>query len=135
MYVNGTQAGTNSVGSKAPRKTWYFPSNRTFAGDEDFILIVNQGASAATVTATFFFENQTTSVQTYTVGATSRYTIPVHGIFPGLYVSVSLQSTLPVAAERAFYINSRAGGAAEIGANSTSRKICEQSGLVLVAES
>jgi hypothetical protein len=121
MYFNGGQAGTASVGSKAPRKTWYFPSNRTFAGDEDFILMVNQGASAATVTATYIFENQAPSVQTYTVGANSRFTIAVHGIFPGTRVSVSLQSTLPIAAERAFYINNRAGGSAEIGAISASR--------------
>jgi hypothetical protein len=121
MYFNGNQAGTDSVGSKAPRKTWYFPSNRTFAGDEDFILIVNQGASAATATATYIFENQAPSVQTYTVNANSRFTIAVHGIFFGTRVSVSLQSNLPIAAERAFYTGNRTGGAAGIGAISASR--------------
>jgi hypothetical protein len=123
--INGVYTLTvTNVGSAATThtsKNWFFPGNHTFSGDEDFILIVNPStSSAATVTATFLFENQAPLVQSYPIGPNSRYTIPVHGIVQNMRVSVRLQSTLPVAAERSFFIGSRTGGSVELGAVSSS---------------
>lgn len=121
MYFNlNDRAGHNSIGVTRTSMRWYFPANRSFIGDEDFILIVNPSSSSTQVTATFYFDNQAPLVQTYSVAPTSRYTIPVHGIVFSRRVSVELSSTLPVAAERAFYFSNRAGGASGIGAVSPS---------------
>jgi hypothetical protein len=121
MYFNNNAAGHDSIGLTNLSKKWYFPGNHTFAGDEDFILLTNISSSAAAiVTATFIFEDLGPSTQSYTVQPNSRFTIPVHGIIPGRRVSVVLESTLPIAAEKALYINSRAGGTAGIGAVSPS---------------
>jgi len=122
MYFSANVGAHNTIGSIGTNTTWYFPANHTFLAEEDFILIVNPSiSSGATVTATFFFESQAPSVQSYSVGANSRFTIPVHGETPGTRVSVRLESTLPIAAERAYYINNRVGGAAGIGAVSASQ--------------
>ncbi|HEV8132858.1 MAG TPA: FlgD immunoglobulin-like domain containing protein [Acidobacteriota bacterium] len=121
MYFNNNNGGHDTIGAITTNNNWFFPANHTFAGDEDFILIVNpSGTSATTITATYIFENRAPLVQTYPVGPNTRFTIPVHGIVSGVRVSVRLQSTLPIAAERAFYINNRTGGAAGVGAVSPS---------------
>jgi hypothetical protein len=60
------------------------------------------------------------TVQTYPIAANSRYTIPVHGVVPGVRSSVRLQSDLPIAAERALYTQGRTGGADGVGAVSPS---------------
>ncbi|MBI4454870.1 MAG: gliding motility-associated C-terminal domain-containing protein [Acidobacteria bacterium] len=121
MYFNSSRGGHDSIGVTSTAQSWFFPANRSLAGDEDFILIVNPSSSStAAVTATFFFENQNPLTQTYSVGPNSRFTIPVHGVVQGTRVSVRLQATVAIAAERALYINNRAGGAAGIGAVSPS---------------
>jgi hypothetical protein len=121
MYFNNNTAGHDSIGLTNLSNKWYFPGNHTFAGDEDFILLTNtSNFQAAVVTATFIFEDLGPSTQSYTVAPSSRFTIPMHGIVPGRRVSVFLESSLPIAAEKALYINNRAGGTAGIGAVSPS---------------
>jgi hypothetical protein len=115
-----TRAGHDGIGSTTTSRNWYFPANRTYPGDEDFILVTNTEASSITVTATYYFDNQAPVVQNHGVGPTSRYTIPVHGYFSSIRVSVVLQATRPIAAERAFYFDGRMGGSAGIGAVSPS---------------
>ena len=111
----------DSIGAIQTAKSWYFPANRTQNGDEDFILLVNPSASSpAQVTARFFTSNAAPVVRTYTVGTTSRYTIPVHGVIRDQWTSVEVISDQPLAAERAFEVGSRQGGAADIGAISPS---------------
>jgi hypothetical protein len=129
MYFNNNQAGTDTAGVTSLSKNWYFAGNRIFSGDEDFILIVNTStSSSATVTGTFITEGQDPIVQIYTVAPTARFTIAVHGCPPvgpclpqGSRCSVILQSSIPVAAERAFYVGNRTGGSADIGAASPSQ--------------
>ncbi|MGI8783034.1 MAG: FG-GAP-like repeat-containing protein [Acidobacteriota bacterium] len=122
MYFNGNRGAHNSSGVTSTNRSWYFPANRAFAGDEDFILIVNPSTvSSTTVAATFIQEGLNPQVVNYPVAANSRFTIAVHGVIAaGTRASVSLQSTLPIAAERAFYVGNRAGGAGGIGAVSPS---------------
>lgn len=121
MYFNSDRGGHDSVGSIAMSTDWYFPGNRTFSGDEDFILIANTSPwYGASVTATFLFDDQAPITQSHWVSPNSRYTIAVHGVVQNRRVSVRLQSSLAVAAERAFYISSRQGGSAGIGAVSPS---------------
>ncbi len=120
MYFNGQQSAHNSIGVTRTATEWFFPANRAFAGDEDFILIVNPNSSGTSVTASFFLEDAEPVVEAYTLSPTSRFTIPVHGVVPGRRSSVKLESTLEVAAERAFYFSSRTGGAAGVGAVSPS---------------
>ncbi|MEJ2077441.1 MAG: FG-GAP-like repeat-containing protein [Acidobacteriota bacterium] len=111
----------DSIGSIQTAKTFYFPANRTLTGDEDFILLVNPSTTAvAHVTARFFTSDQAPIEQTYTVLTTSRYTIPVHAVLQNKWASVEVTSDQPLAAERAFYFDSRRGGAADIGAISPS---------------
>lgn len=120
MYFSSDQAGTDSPAINVPSKIWYFPANDTFSGEEDFILVTNSADSAAQLTVTYLFAASAPATQSYTVSPHSRFTIPVHGSFPGNSVSVQLACDIPVAAEEAFYINGRAGGLAGIGAVSPS---------------
>ncbi len=120
VYFSGDQAGHASFGSNQMSTRWYFPANRTQYADEDFILILNRSSSYTTVIATYYFENQEPVQQQHTVGPTSRYTIPVHGYFPYQWLSVALESNVPIVAERAQYINSRQGGACSLGATTLS---------------
>jgi hypothetical protein len=111
----------DSIGSIQTAKAFYFPANRTMAGDEDFILLVNPSTtSVAHVTARFFTSDQAPIEQTYTVLTTSRFTIPVHAVLQNKWASVEVTSDQPLAAERAFYFDYRRGGADDIGAISPS---------------
>ncbi len=119
-FVKNGRAGHDSTGSTQTSTSWYFPANRTFSGDEDFILITNPSTSTATVAVTYYLDDQAKVEQVHTVYPTSRYTVPVHAYFAGRRVSVRLVSDLPVASERAFYFGGRTGGSAGIGAVSPS---------------
>ncbi|MEJ2146249.1 MAG: DUF5719 family protein [Acidobacteriota bacterium] len=120
MYTPGQEAAHNSPGVIQLASHWYFPGNRTFQRDESFILVVNPSSSTAQLTVRFFTADQEPRVEHFTVGATSRYTIPVHAYFSQEYVSVAVDSSLPVAAEKAFYFGNRDGASASIGAVSPS---------------
>jgi uncharacterized repeat protein (TIGR01451 family) len=119
FFKNG-RAGHDSIGATAASPTWFFPANRTYPGDEDFILITNPSSQPCTVTVTYYLDDAAPAVQIHPVAAASRYTLPVHGYFQGRKVSAALRSTAPIAAERAFYFGGRTGGSAGIGAVSPS---------------
>ncbi len=119
-FMKNGRAGHDSTGSTQTSTTWYFPANRTFSGDEDFILITNPSAATATVAVTYYLDNQAPVEQVHTVYPTSRYTVAVHAYFAAQRVSVRLVSDLPIASERAFYFGARTGGSAGIGAVSPS---------------
>ncbi|HEY3131633.1 MAG TPA: FG-GAP-like repeat-containing protein [Acidobacteriota bacterium] len=130
MYFNfsgtypGGQGGHDTIGVTRTGTSWYLTGNRSFAGDEDFILMVNPSpTTSASVTATYLFDTLAPIVQNYTIAPSSRFTVALHdpAAFPtGVRLSASLRSSIPIAAERALYINSRAGGVGGIGAASTS---------------
>ncbi len=119
-FIKNGRAGHNSTGSTQTSTRWYFPANRTFSGDEDFILITNPSTSTATVNVTYYLDDQAPVEQVHTVSPTSRYTVAVHAYFGSRRVSVRLVSDLPIASERAFYFGGRTGGSSGIGAVSPS---------------
>ncbi len=120
-FMKNGRAGHDSTGSTQTSTRWYFPANRTYSGDEDFILITNPSTSTATVHVTYYLDNQAPVEQVHTVYPTSRYTVAVHAYFGNQRVSVRLVSDLPVASERAFYFGGRTGGSSGIGAVSPSQ--------------
>jgi hypothetical protein len=79
---------------------------------ETYVLLANTSAFDATVQVTVVFEDGTTEVQTYTVGATSRFNVPMGPFFPstvgkrfGVVVESlpTLGGTAQIVVERATY--------------------------------
>ena len=115
MYWNGRSDGHASIGSPSPDTRWFLPEGYTGPGFETWVLVQNPGEAPVSVTATFMEPSGAQTIRSYTVGARSRFTIPVHQLLPGREVSISLDSTGPVIVEEAMYWARRSGGSGSIG--------------------
>jgi len=84
--------------------TSYFAEGHTGDGFEEWLSLMNPGATATTAHATFMFSDGTTKTQNVPVGATSRATVNVNDIVgPGKDVSIKINSDTLVVAERPMY--------------------------------
>lgn len=110
--------GHCSTGSKVLSLDWYLAEGYTGGGFDEWILIMNPGSTAATVNISYLKTDGTTVSGTYTVPATSRYTIHVDDIegLESTEVSASITSDMPIAVERAMYFGD-AGGHVSKGVN------------------
>ncbi len=91
------------------------PSPDTF---ESYLLLMNPNEQAAQVEVTFQGEDGSNQSFQYTVGAGSRFTVPVRETVGLGSFSAAVKSDVPVLAERAMYFRyeGRAGGHDSIGA-------------------
>ena len=101
---------------------WYFAEGYTGSsprGGEftEYLLLVNPGAGAARVAATFMPEDGRAVSKTFAVAGRSRLTVRVDDIFPSSEVSVHLRSDRPVAAERSMYFGGGRAGHGSVGVN------------------
>ena len=115
MYFDNFRSGHDALGVTSGRTSWYFAEgftggNATIAF-ETFLLIGNDNAQPATVTATFFRDSGAPVTRTYNVLPRSRFNIWTDQerddggalLLPGTAFSVRLESDIPVVAERAMY--------------------------------
>jgi xylan 1,4-beta-xylosidase len=121
MYFNGRRAGHDSTGVSRPSKTWYLAEGYTAESFDEYVLIQNPGDKEAAVKATFMTASTGNKVVNYKVAAHSRFTIKVDDTVPSDSVSTRIESTEPVVAERAQYLNYMTAGTCSIGAVSMSR--------------
>jgi hypothetical protein len=119
MYFTalGTTSGSDVVGVTHTGTTFYFADLATGsqAGGgsvSSFLPILNPGASAASVTATYYAAGQPVGTQTLSVAAHSRGTIFPSQASPHLpsRVAVVLTSSQPIVSERPTYFSGISGG-------------------------
>jgi autotransporter-associated beta strand protein len=97
-------AGHTGTAVDQPARDWFFAEGSQ-GFFETFVLVINPNTSPTDVTFTFFFENETPVVKTYTVGATTRLTLHA-GDIPALVnrsFGISVHGTQPIMAERSMY--------------------------------
>lgn len=114
MYWPGPSAtwfeAHNSFGLTAIGTKWGLAEgNVGFAiGEETYILLANPNDSAAAVTITFLRSNGTTVVKSFNVPPTSRFNVFVNADVPEMTneeFGAVIESTVPIAVERAMYWN------------------------------
>ena len=115
LYVNGCDCwgggaiwdGHDSFGATGAATSWDFAEGSTVRGFQEYLTVANPDlGSAASITATFLFgPGQAPLVRAFAVGAHARITIPVQAVV-GLDrdVSIHLDSSIPVVAERPMYL-------------------------------
>lgn len=110
--------GTVSVGATAPAFSWRFADAPT-ADTNQYLLISNPRRVPARVTVELLLPDGSRPQETLLMPAGSRFTLPVHEIYPGQPgVAALVRSTQPVVAERSLYPTagqSAGGGAVMLG--------------------
>ncbi len=111
MYFNyrGSWNGGHCVmGVNGAATNWYFAEGYTGYGFEEYLTIQNPNDGAATLNVNYMMSNGNNYLKTHVVQPRSRYTIHVHRDCPERGdISIKLESTLPVIAERPMYFNYR----------------------------
>ncbi len=107
-YQNKWTGGHDAVGATAPYSTWYFAEGYTGAGFEEWICVLNPGATAADLT--FYFQTQEAGekvISGLSVAPNSRQTFKANDLLGGIFYQTSLKliSTQPVVAERPMYFD------------------------------
>lgn len=106
------QEAHNSAGATTTGIAWATASGEDGGprSSETYILVANTASYEATVDVTLFFEDGSTTVKTFVIAPTSRFTVAVRNEFPGainrrfgaLVESVGL-GTAPLVVEQAVY--------------------------------
>ncbi len=97
--------GNASIGVTQPAKIWYLAEGTVKPPFNEWILIQNPGATAATVWVTYMPDQGENITKEYQVKASSRYTIHVNDIseLKGRDVSAKIESNNEIIVERAMY--------------------------------
>ncbi|MFN8504082.1 peptidoglycan recognition family protein [Kouleothrix sp.] len=117
----GGRAGTAGLGATSPAYTWRFADGRTSDNVQEYLLLSNPGSNQARVAVEFVLADGKTSTQTVIMPKESRYTMPVHELYPGqVAIAATVRSTQPIVAERSLYAGAPAaesnkGGATTLG--------------------
>jgi hypothetical protein len=117
----------NSFGLTTTGTKWGLAEGRVgrARGYETFILLANPTDNPALVTITYLRTNGTTVVKTYSVDPTSRFNVYVNAMVPELNdeeFGAIIQSTQPIAVERALYWNAL-GQFWSAGTNATAARL------------
>jgi hypothetical protein len=108
-------------GANEPKQEWFFAEGTTRAGFEEYICILNPNPDPTKIKLTYMIQGGVPVEQELIVGATSRHTVyPTDILGLDKDISVSLQSKLPVIAERPMYFLYNgycAGGHCVLGAD------------------
>jgi len=112
-YRNKWTGGHDVMGVPVPRDSYYFAegTTRDNANDgsyEEWLCLQNPGGTDADVKVTYMLGTGQNIEETYPVGATSRETVDVNTVVgPDQDVSMLIESTQPIVAERPMYFNYR----------------------------
>jgi thermitase len=117
MYFGPSNArgGHNSEAASQPAQTWNLAEGSTQPGFTTFILVLNPGDTAASISLRFLQEAAAATVQNYSVAPHSRFTLMVNQVLPGVAFSTIVSSDQPVVVERVMYFNNMSGGTAALG--------------------
>ena len=118
---------TSIVGVNAPSLQWNFAEGSTLSFFSEYLTLQNSNPGPASVTLKYFTDKPATATKTLTLPGSTRTTVAVFdgdlstsagdcavtggnavhcGVGPGVVgVSVKISSTLPIIAERPFYVN------------------------------
>jgi hypothetical protein len=118
--------GHNSSGVTALATRWGLAEGRLGGPRvyDTYILLANPGTQAAQITITYLREGGAPIVRSYTVAATSRFTVDVKSDVPELHDStfgarIEVANNVPIAVERSVYWNAAntfwAGGTNALG--------------------
>jgi hypothetical protein len=99
------KGGTASSGVEAPASEWYVAEGDAGTFFDQYLLLQNPNASAATATLRFLRPSGAAVVVTRALPANSRVTVPVRDIagLDGTNVATVITATLPIVVERAMY--------------------------------
>ncbi len=121
----GTCGGHDTTGVTSPSTTWYFAEGYTGTGFDEWLCLQNPNSTSSSITVTFMFRSGGAQIQTLTLGANTRETISVNSVVgTNKEVSIKVESTQPIVAERPMYFNYQGkwqGGHSTIGAKSASK--------------
>ncbi len=107
-YQGAWSGGSDVVGASAPSNTWYFAEGYTGPGFDEYICVLNPGATEAALT--FRFQTQEAGEQVVaglTCPAHSRRSFKANDLLGGqaFQTSLKLDSSQPIVAERSIYFN------------------------------
>ncbi len=107
-YQGAWSGGSDVVGASAPANTWYFAEGYTGPGFDEYICVLNPGATNAALT--FRFQTQEAGEQVViglSCPAHSRRSFKANDLLGGKAYQTSLQldSNQPIVAERSIYFN------------------------------
>jgi hypothetical protein len=107
VYPGGSiGAGVTSLSTE-----WYLAEGATHPGFEEWISLMNPGASPANVKITYMFDGGGTQEQNVAMPPTSRETVLVNDIIgPNRDVSAMVECDQPIIAERPMYFNYQPSG-------------------------
>jgi hypothetical protein len=115
-WNNGTgKAGHDTIGIKEAMLNCQLAEGTTLYGFETFVLIANPNDAENSVIVTYMTPTGVEPGGEVVIPPYSRTTISVNADMPGRDVSIWLQGSLPIAAERSMYWNARGGGHDSIG--------------------
>ncbi|HYF65789.1 MAG TPA: DUF5719 family protein, partial [Herpetosiphonaceae bacterium] len=110
-YFNNGNSGTNTMGTSALAYTWHFAEGRTADPATEFLLLANPNQRPAEVTLTIGQDDGSVKTLNYTVPRTGRIAILLDNEVPFLQShTTTVQSTLPIVAERTILIANDSGG-------------------------
>jgi hypothetical protein len=96
-------AGMIGTGAVEPAYSWRFADARTLNASQ-FLLLSNPSRGQARVTVEFVLSNGERSTETIVMPPSSRFTLPVHSIYPDqAAIATIVRSTQPIVAERSLF--------------------------------
>ncbi|MFH1150555.1 MAG: hypothetical protein V1748_08785 [Actinomycetota bacterium] len=107
--------GHNSIGVTAPSTNWYLPEGSSEWGFETWLLIQNPNAGNATCRVTYMIEGAPAQTLEKVIPGNSRRTYGMETDIGARDASISVESDVPVIAERAMYRHDRREGHDSIG--------------------
>ncbi len=103
-YQNRCNGGHNTIGATSASSFWYFAEGYTNPLFDTWLTLQNPGETDATALITYVFRSGGTKTVTKTIPADSRETVYVNtDVGTNKEVSIEVQSTQPLIAERSMY--------------------------------
>jgi hypothetical protein len=117
MYWLGWAGGHDAAAIATPSTTWYFAEGFVDSDFRTYILLGNPNTTSTGVTVRFMKDVGGVVTKTYTIPPQARLTVPADAIpeiNPGAFAT-TVDSTLPIVAERAMYWGGFQEGSAVTG--------------------
>jgi hypothetical protein len=109
MYRYNRREGHDSIGTQAPALTYYLAEGTTAWGFTTYLVVQNPNPQPAGVAVTYQTAAGASPQPVFTMPPNSRETIRVNDAMPDVDLSMSVQGSLPIIAERAMYLPSPSG--------------------------